>query len=142
MIRNLEEKLQAYDKILLAEDSELFGIFGFYKVNLHGPGCGGTTTQESQACTFGIPECMPPNRRRTFKVMILISRFNLPQTEHVIFQRISEKKFQELLKLYFTYEFSDKFVFISGNNANYACLYHMVNMGILSPKEFVAALLS
>ncbi len=41
---------------------------GTFKVNLHAPGCGRTTTHESQAGALGIPEFMPPNRRQTFKV--------------------------------------------------------------------------
>ena len=36
------------------------------KVNLHAPGSGRTTTHESLAGAFGIPEFMPPNRRRDF----------------------------------------------------------------------------
>jgi len=39
------------------------------KVNLHAPGCGRTTTHESLAGALEIPELMPPNRRRTFKVI-------------------------------------------------------------------------
>ena len=36
--------------------------------NLHAPGCGRTTTHGSLAGALDIPEFMPPNRRRTFKV--------------------------------------------------------------------------
>ena len=38
------------------------------KVNLHAPGSGRTTTQESLAGVFGIPECMPSIRRQIVKV--------------------------------------------------------------------------
>ena len=41
------------------------------KVNLHAPGCGRTTTHESLAGALEIPELMPPNRRRTFKVKMM-----------------------------------------------------------------------
>ena len=34
-----------------------------------GPAVDSTTTHESQAGALGIPEYMPPNRRRTFIVM-------------------------------------------------------------------------
>jgi len=36
-------------------------------LNLHAPGCGRSTTHESSAGALGIPEFMPPNRRRAFK---------------------------------------------------------------------------
>ncbi len=35
-------------------------------VNLHVPGCRHTTAHKSLAGTWGIPEFMPPNRRRDF----------------------------------------------------------------------------
>ena len=38
-----------------------------FKVNLHAPGCGRTTTHESPTGAFGIPEFMPPIRRRDFQ---------------------------------------------------------------------------
>jgi hypothetical protein len=38
-----------------------------FKVNLHAPGSGHATTHESRAGAVGIPEFMPPIRRRTFK---------------------------------------------------------------------------
>ena len=37
-------------------------------VNLHAPGCGRTTTHESLAGALGIPDFIPPIRRRTFIV--------------------------------------------------------------------------
>ena len=36
--------------------------------NLHAPGGGRATIHESPGGAFGIPECMPPIRRRTYKV--------------------------------------------------------------------------
>ncbi|MCI8536568.1 MAG: hypothetical protein HFG68_13590 [Hungatella sp.] len=62
--------------------------------------------------------------------------------EHITFQKISEDEFQELLELYLTYEFSDKFFFIFDGDINYANLYHMVDVGILNLEDFFAALLS
>lgn len=38
--------------------------------NLHAPEIGYSTKEESGEGAFGIPEFMPPVRRRTFKVMI------------------------------------------------------------------------
>ena len=47
--------------------------------SLHAPGSAQTAADESQACAFGIPECMPPNRRRDFKVRgIQKIRFSKP----------------------------------------------------------------
>ncbi len=66
----------------------------------------------------------------------------LKEFEHITFQKISEDEFQELLELYLTYEFSDKFLLIFDGDINYANLYHMVDVGILSPEDFFAALLS
>ena len=40
---------------------------GTFKVNLHVPGCRHTTAHKSLAGTWGIPEFMPPNRRRDFQ---------------------------------------------------------------------------
>ncbi len=37
-------------------------------MSLHTPGSGRATTLESLAGALGIPDCLPPNRRRTFKV--------------------------------------------------------------------------
>ena len=49
----------------------LISIFLFnLKVNLHAPECGRITTHESPAGALGIPEFMPPIRRRTFKVIV------------------------------------------------------------------------
>ncbi len=42
---------------------------GNHEINLHAPGSGRTTTHESLAGAPGIPEFMPPDRRRTFKVI-------------------------------------------------------------------------
>ena len=39
---------------------------GTFTVNLHAPGSGRATNHESLAGAFGIPEFMPPNRRRDF----------------------------------------------------------------------------
>ncbi len=39
-----------------------------FSVNLHAPGSGCTAAHESLAGAWGIPECMPPNRRRTSTV--------------------------------------------------------------------------
>lgn len=45
------------------------------RVNLHAPG-GGATAHESLAGAFGIPEFMPPARRRAFKVTGIIAEYN------------------------------------------------------------------
>ena len=110
----LEPYLDRYDKVVLLEVAEIFSLI-------------------SQIKLLDMIDQ---------KIMILSSDFFQSQFQNISFIQVSEGEFQELLELYFTYEFSDKFFFISENNINYANLHHMVDMGILSPEEFFAALLS
>lgn len=110
----LERYLNDYDKVLLFETEELISRLNQQKLS-------------------DIFEQ---------KIMILSVGFCESQFPNIAFRQISQNEFQELAALYFTYEFSDKFRFISDNDTNYASLHHMVNMGILSSEEFFEALLS
>lgn len=113
MHKNLEEKLRFYNKVLLVDNAEL--LEGSNWLHLF---------------DFSF-----------YKIIVLASKFNLPYAGHTAFRQIPEYEFQKLLELYFTYEFSNKFFYISGNDINYASLHHMVDAGLLSAEEFWAALL-
>lgn len=54
---------------------------------------------------------------------------------------LSHEDARELYQLYLTYEFSDKFSFLSGN-MKYGTIFNYVESGILSEEEAVKAILS
>ncbi len=114
MLRALERDLNCYDRVLLSETPALISVIGQLKLS--------EVSDE--------------------KLLVLSPNICQGQSQNITFRQISREETCQLTKLYFTYEFSDQFHFISRNDGNYASLYYMADAGILSPEEFVAALLS
>lgn len=114
MRKLLEYDLKNYDKVLFFEEAELISVFDRLKL-------------------FDIS-----NR----KILVLSTYLCLPESRAITFRQISREEARQIAELYFTYEFSDKFLLISSENTNYGNLYHMADIGILTLEEFAAALLN
>lgn len=61
--------------------------------------------------------------------------------EDISYIVLSHEDAKELYQLYLTYDFSDKFFFLSGN-LQYGTIFNYVDTGILSEEEAVTAILS
>lgn len=88
-----------------------------------------------------IPEVFSENKTIAHKLLILSEKQMVPDTDNIIFQQITEEEKEQIINLYFTYEFSDKFTFVSRNNINYGGLFHFIDTGILSKEEAFEALI-
>lgn len=112
-IQRLQRALDQYDQVLFFEEEALLAEF----------------------CSSGV---FPAFQKR----ILLLSRSAFrADTEHLTFYQITEAEARQLADLYFLYDFSDKFLYISRENTNYAGLYHFVEAGLLSMKEAIEALL-
>lgn len=58
-----------------------------------------------------------------------------------VFMWNEQENFEELKQLYFTYQFSDKFVFVSRENACFPTIFSFVETGLLTMEEALGALL-
>lgn len=63
---------------------------------------------------------------------------NCNETEY---EEIKKYDIEQLKKLYRTYQFSDKFLWVSKKNINYASIFNLVTSGVLTEAEAVQALL-
>lgn len=113
IISDLENDLQYYDRILFFDTTELLSAF----------------CQSEAAC------------ETSRKLLVLFSGQILPQLKNITFRQISEEEAGLLKKLYFMYQFSDKFLVVSKESTNYASLFHFVDTGVLSTEEAFEALL-
>lgn len=64
------------------------------------------------------------------------------RTGNITFRTVSQETLQQLLDLYYTYEFSDRFMVISPQNAPYASPENYIVTGLLSREEVLKAALS
>lgn len=112
-IENLEQDIDKYDKILFFEEDEVLIIFCCLQITIK--------TQQ--------------------KILILTQKDFGADTENFIFRKVTKKEAEKISELYFTYEFSDKFLFVSRKKGNYASLFHFVDTGILNIEEVFEALL-
>lgn len=112
-IQFLEEAILKYDKILLFDRDEL--ILNILNVK--------TLTVIYK------------------RILILSIKQMAAEFENITFREITEDEKEQILKLYFTYEFSDKFLFISRKNSNYGGVFHFVDTGILNMEEAFEALI-
>lgn len=112
-VESLEYDINHYDKVILFTDREL--LLKFYKLKF---------------------DCLHQQ-----KLLILSSEQIIPEAKNFTFRMIKEEEIRNLRNLYFTYEFSDNFIFISVENENFATLYNFVNVGIISVEEMFEILL-
>ena len=76
------------------------------------------------------------------KTVLVLSQWPVNATaENITFHQLTPEEAGRLTVLYYTYEFSDNFLYVSQENAVYAGLYNFVRTGVLSPEEFFGALL-
>lgn len=113
MLKLLEANLNDYDKILFFETPELIPVF-------------------NQLKQFDMSNQ---------KILVLSTYPCMLRFQTIMFKQISKKEAQWVTEFYFTYEFSNKFLFIPGNDTIYANLHHMVKMGILTSEECCSALI-
>lgn len=114
MLNLLADDLDNYDKIIFFETSELVPIF-------------------HQLRLFDIPNQ---------NILVLSTYSPLPDSQTMTFRQISKREARQITELYFTYEFSDRFLLVSSKSTDYGDLYHMIDAGILTLEEFAAALLN
>lgn len=113
VLKLLEQSTERYDKILFFESEALFEEFLQSK-----------TAKEFQG------------------KLLTLSRYPTQgEIANVTCQRITEKEAAEITALYFLYAFSDKFLFLSGKNRNYAGLRNFVQTGALDMEQMFEALL-
>lgn len=113
-VRLLENAVERYDRIVLFDRNEFI-----FKL-------------------FNMKVITASNK----KILILSSKYMVSDIENITFQQITEEQIGNLIDFYFTYEFSDKFIFVSRDNTNYGGLLQFVDTGILSVKELFEALIS
>lgn len=113
LIGKLCNDLERYDKILFFESAELLQEF----------------------CQDGIMKS--PGKT----ILILCREACSLREQNIIFRRISDFEAQQLTALYYTYDFSDKFLLVAEESTVYASLYNFVKTGILNIEEMVKALL-
>lgn len=114
MLKSLEADLNYYDKVLFFETLESVPLLNHLK-------------------QFDM---------LNQKILVLSTYPFLPESQTITFRQISKEEAREITELYFTYEFSDKFLLVSSENIDYGDLYHMIDMGILTLEEFGTALLN
>lgn len=74
-------------------------------------------------------------------ILVLSLGQTFPQLGNIAFREISEEEAGQIKELYYMYQFSDRFLFISKESANYAGLFHFVDTGILDTEEVFEVLL-
>ncbi len=112
-IRLLEEAIKQYDRIFLFDKEEY--IYTLFNTKI------GTSIHR--------------------KILILSSGQRELSVDSITFWDITKEEKEQIINLYFTYEFSDKFLFISRRNINYGGIFHFVDTGIIKMEEVIEALI-
>lgn len=79
-------------------------------------------------------------RRKKRIVFLSTAESSIAENFGYSYLKITEKTFHELKELYFMYEFSDRFQFIS-DEENFGVIWNYVDTGILTEQEAFQALL-
>lgn len=113
VLKLLEQSTERYDKILFFESEDL------------------------------LEEFLQSKAAKEFQGRLLaLSRHPMRgEIANVTCQKITEKEAAEITALYFLYAFSDKFLFLSEKNRNYADLRNFVQTGALDMEQMFEALL-
>lgn len=112
-ILRLQRALDQYDRVVFFEEEALL----------------------AECCGLGI-------FRDIRKRILILSRSAFrAEIPFITFRQITEKEARQLTKLYFLYDFSDTFRYISERDTNYAGWRHFVETGLLSMREAMEALL-
>lgn len=113
LIKELEQDLKEYDRIFLFQISEEKILAEF--------------------CSF----IRSQNRRNVLVLSVVKLK---DQWEGLpVYRRITEKKADDLSRLYHMYEFSDRFFLVS-RERSYACLFDFMDTGVLCLEEVFSAL--
>lgn len=113
LIGNLSNDLEQYDKILFFESVGLL----------------------QELCQDGV-------MKSPRKTILILCREECPlRDDNITFRQISDFEAQQLTALYYTYDFSDKFLLVAEESTVYASLYNFVKTGILNIEEMAKALL-
>ncbi len=73
------------------------------------------------------------------KKILVLSDGNMAEGKHYSFRKLSCQNIEQLKKLYFMYEFSDRFQLLS-QEESFGGILNFVNMGILTKEEVICAL--
>lgn len=118
LILRLEKALQQYDKILLFVDVDKLRLFLKY--------------------------CVSTMDENIGKSILVISSFSLDKAQCRLpfdYNQISVQEIAQLKKLYFMYEFSERFQIIDKNDG-FGDLSNYVDVGLLSDKELYLTMFS
>ena len=119
ILRQLESDLKKFDKIFLVLGEEKL-LDDFWEL----------------LCDL---EVMKEKRQR---VLVLASpKRRIGRDTSVMYRQITEGESKQLCSLYSMYEFSDRFQIVSGETRFYGSLFQLVDVGLLSLRESVSALL-
>lgn len=115
IIRKLEQDISRYDKIVLLESRELV-----------------------HECDWELT-AYSSNK----KILVLSAKqLSIKAADNLILRQITKEEADFLSGMYLTYEFSDKFIFLSREDTNYPGLQNFVDTGLLSREEMLELLLS
>lgn len=130
LVKTLEKDIQQYDRILLFETPEYLKEFYHSK-----------TAQAVRGKLLILCQKLIFTEFKKYQ----ISSYNASAIKEVfmgniVFRQITEKEAGLLESLYFTYEFSDKFIFVTRERRSYPSLYHFVESGVLSREDIFQVL--
>ena len=137
MLKLLENSLDCYEKVIFFEIEELILVLAQLKR---------LCVANRKILVLSAGPCLPGFRRfsraacRRMPVRKVCVKGSLKRYG-IAFRQIPKETARQMKELYFTYEFSDKFLWVSSDSTSYGNLYHMVEGGLLTLEEFAAALL-
>lgn len=118
LLKKLEEDLEEYDKIFLVSGSE--GVQGELVKGL----CSGREAGKQKK-----------------RILVLSSeKTQAGKAACVTYRQITEEEEERLGRLYFLYEFSDRFLLLS-DKGTYGSLFRLIETGLLETEEALEALL-
>lgn len=112
ILDQLKQEMVQYDKVLLFESADsLYEFYSSENLNVF-----------------------------SWRVLMLSLAPEPPTLDGVMYRQITKEELELLSCLYFTYEFSDKFILIPKKTANYPSLYNFVSTGCLNRREVIRLL--
>ena len=116
VINTVEKDLNLYDKIFLFD----------------------TADRKIFACLSDF--CNSGQMRETPKKVLVMGVGEISQTAKDCYRSVTKQQFEDLLNIYDTYEFSNKFQYIGGQ-VQYGSMFNYVETGLLTVGEMFEAML-
>lgn len=130
LVKILEKDIQQYDRVLLFETTEYLKEFYHSKTAQAARGKLLILCQKLIFTEFKKSQISSYNASAIKEIFM----------GNIVFRQITQKEADLLKSLYFTYEFSDKFIFVTREKRSYPSLYHFVESGVLSREDIFQVL--